>query len=424
MKISNKSQKKDQIFTRNNVEKIKVFSSDLLLILLEKITEKELILKIQTSKLNKVSISTCIMVKNEEMNIKRCIESILMISNEIIVVDTGSSDTTIDRIREIDTSKIKVYHYQWEDDFSDVRNYAISKAVHDYVFFIDADELLILEEANKLTEFIKIINLIPETYKMGFSLKIKQHDDNLNADTVKIFKNDINFNFYGYCHEKLRYKEGNAEVIITNLTLVHNGYNTIDKVRLKKNRNTSLLLKMIDKDKADNRWIYFLTRDGAEILNSQYLENLIATQILKCPGNGFIESNMLVGEYTYGLLINLLQLLMNRNAYEQMPPIFTILNLKYPNNNDVIYFETIKKYMEKADPYLILKNLILNRKKNIDNDFSIIHTEGYHLDLLIGVLLFEVGEFTKSAKYIEFLVEKKYVSPILDYLSSHFKKEQ
>lgn len=86
------------------------------------------------------SISAVMIVKNEKENIKRCLETIEPQVDEIIVVDTGSKDGTIKIAKSF--KKVKLYRRKWKDDFSDARNYANSKATKDWIFSVDADEVV------------------------------------------------------------------------------------------------------------------------------------------------------------------------------------------------------------------------------------------------------------------------------------------
>lgn len=90
------------------------------------------------------AISLCMIVKNEEMHIGRCLDSVAELVEEIIIVDTGSTDRTVEIVSKYTE---KVYSYPWKDDFSDARNYSFSKASMDYCMWMDADD--ILEEAEK-----------------------------------------------------------------------------------------------------------------------------------------------------------------------------------------------------------------------------------------------------------------------------------
>ena len=95
-----------------------------------------------------MKITGCYIVKNEEANIARSIDSIKAVCDEIIVVDTGSDDRTV----EIATAKgAKVLRFRWVNDFSKARNYAMSLARGDIIIFLDADEWFVpaLNEESK-----------------------------------------------------------------------------------------------------------------------------------------------------------------------------------------------------------------------------------------------------------------------------------
>ena len=82
-------------------------------------------------------ISACVVIKNEEKNIRRWLVNMRHIADEIIVVDTGSTDATLKILKE---AGIKVYHFAWCNDFAAAKNYAIKQATGDWVVFLDADE--------------------------------------------------------------------------------------------------------------------------------------------------------------------------------------------------------------------------------------------------------------------------------------------
>ena len=93
--------------------------------------------KIKSSKKSKLKISACYIVKNEEKKLPRSIESLKSAVNELIVVDTGSTDNTIEIAKSYGA---KVIESTWQDDFSAPRNIAIENATGDWIIFLDADE--------------------------------------------------------------------------------------------------------------------------------------------------------------------------------------------------------------------------------------------------------------------------------------------
>lgn len=104
-----------------------------------------------------ITISVCMIVKNEEKILARCLDCLKGIADEYIIVDTGSTDRTKEiALRYTD----KVFDYSWKDDFADARNFSFSKAGMDYIYVADADE--IIDEKNR-EEFYKVKQvLLPE----------------------------------------------------------------------------------------------------------------------------------------------------------------------------------------------------------------------------------------------------------------------
>ena len=104
-----------------------------------------------------VTVSLCMIVKNEERVLARCLDSIRELMDEIIIVDTGSTDKT----KEIAARYTeKVYDFRWINDFSAARNFAFSKAACDYIYSADADE--VVDEENREKFRLLKETLLPE----------------------------------------------------------------------------------------------------------------------------------------------------------------------------------------------------------------------------------------------------------------------
>ena len=100
------------------------------------------------------TVSLCMIVKNEEAVLARCLDSARSVADEIIIVDTGSSDATKEIARRYTD---KVYDFEWCDDFSAARNFAYSKASMDYQMWLDADDVIPPEETTKIIELKRIL---------------------------------------------------------------------------------------------------------------------------------------------------------------------------------------------------------------------------------------------------------------------------
>lgn len=86
-----------------------------------------------------ISISLCMIVKNEEQHLSNCLNSVKDLVDEIIIVDTGSQDQT----KEIAAGfSAKIYDFPWINDFSAARNFSFSKATKDYILWLDADDII------------------------------------------------------------------------------------------------------------------------------------------------------------------------------------------------------------------------------------------------------------------------------------------
>ena len=84
------------------------------------------------------TLSLAMIVKNEQYNLYTCLKQIEELVDEIIIVDTGSTDKTVELAEQFKTS---VYHYTWDDDFSSARNFSLEKCNCDWILVLDADEL-------------------------------------------------------------------------------------------------------------------------------------------------------------------------------------------------------------------------------------------------------------------------------------------
>ena len=88
-------------------------------------------------------------VKNEEDCLGRCLKSVCDHVDEIIIVDTGSTDGTVEIAKSYGA---RIYHHPWENDFSKHRNQSLSYATGDWIFILDADEELFPEDGSALEE--------------------------------------------------------------------------------------------------------------------------------------------------------------------------------------------------------------------------------------------------------------------------------
>jgi len=191
-------------------------------------------------------------VKNEEKNIEYALSWAKSIVFEQIVVDTGS----IDRTKEMaERMGAKVLDFEWIDDFSAAKNFALEQATGDWILFTDADEYMTQEDTQKLIEFLNHLQQSPEKNKsvLAINCKLVNIDDNGKAmsvyDTIRIFKNDIAIRYTGSIHEHLNIKPENV-IWADEIAVIHTGYSeSAVKEKNTVERNINMLRNAIAADR-------------------------------------------------------------------------------------------------------------------------------------------------------------------------------
>ena len=91
----------------------------------------------------RVTLSLCMIVKDEERTLERCLNSVKSFINEIIIVDTGSKDKTKEIAKAFNA---KIYDFKWINDFAAARNFSFRKATSDYILWLDGDDFINSED--------------------------------------------------------------------------------------------------------------------------------------------------------------------------------------------------------------------------------------------------------------------------------------
>ena len=193
---------------------------------------------------NSLRLSQCLIVKNEEDNIEKALNWAKNIAFEQIVVDTGSTDRTVEIASKLGA---KVYNIDWIDDFAAAKNYAIEKASGDWIAFLDADEYFLTDDVPKILAHLTSIHKNTDNHKhyLGLICKMLNVDESgkpLSIITkVRLFRNDSNIRYYGRIHEQLTLSNEDA-LYVDDITIIHTGYSeTAYQVKNKSARNIELL---------------------------------------------------------------------------------------------------------------------------------------------------------------------------------------
>lgn len=190
-------------------------------------------------------LSACMIAKNEEKTIARCINSYIDLVDEVVVIDTGSTDDTISIAKELGA---KVFHFTWNDHFAEAKNFALSKVKGDWVIFLDADEYFAANMARNIRPLIKRLD---KTFNAIACKMINIDDaDGSFVDVithVRIFKNNKYIKYVNPIHEMLINVGNNKKIHAfladeNELLIYHTGY-SVNSNRKKAERNLELLLK-------------------------------------------------------------------------------------------------------------------------------------------------------------------------------------
>ncbi|MDO4536218.1 MAG: glycosyltransferase [Clostridium perfringens] len=148
-----------------------------------------------------ISISLCMIVKDEEKNIERCLSSVEGIVDEIIIVDTGSKDKTKVKVKE---HGARIYDFKWENDFSEARNFSFSKATKDYILWLDADDVLKYEHREELLKLKDNLGLYIDSVVMNHVLACNEEGEPISyLKRNRLMKRICRFKWKGRVYEDI-----------------------------------------------------------------------------------------------------------------------------------------------------------------------------------------------------------------------------
>lgn len=199
-----------------------------------------------------ITISVCMIVKNESQILRRCLDSLHGIYDELIIVDTGSTDNTIEIAHEYTD---KVFEFEWTGSFSDARNFAIEKAACEYIYSADADEIIEGENRQMFMALKECLDTDVDVVQMYYGNQLDQgtvynFDKELRP---KLFKRVKHIHFEEPIHETI-----NIEPIIidTDIVITHK------PVSAHTSRDLDAFFRIIDKgERLSERLQKFFARE-------------------------------------------------------------------------------------------------------------------------------------------------------------------
>ncbi|MDH8678585.1 glycosyltransferase [Fusibacter bizertensis] len=365
-----------------------------------------------------MKLSVCMMVKNEEANLERCLNSLKNIrskvSSELIIVDTGSTDRTIEIAKSFDA---KVYEHKWNNNFSEMRNISISYCNGEWVMIIDADEelvddTLLIKQLNQKNNDVNAIalelqNIINSNGKIGSKIV-----------TMRLFRNDGKFHYKGVVHN-LPVVYGN--VIKIDALLNHYGYIADDAqlMEAKYQRTSKLLKQELEKDPKN---IYYLYQLGTTY--DMHNENDKAIELYNQAYTIIREDNSLYNEhfYLYGAYA---KVLVYANRYEEAIKIANEGLLIKSDYIDLMYFGGLSNLILKKFPEGIelVKRYLSYIDKIVDSDiFNNPNVQLYTINSKTEVLVNLASAYITQRVYDESISITLKLLQDLDEESEYFEK--
>ncbi|WP_311080308.1 glycosyltransferase [Paenibacillus polymyxa] len=270
------------------------------------------------------TIALCMIVKNEEQYLRRCLDSVKHKVNQIIIVDTGSTDATVDIGKEYTK---EIYNFTWINDFSAARNEAIKYATSDYILIMDADEYLdkdsdLQADVSSGSDyyFLRVHNILSEGRQIDHT-------------SVRLFANHRGLFFRNRLHEHLNTLDEDKSFTkdFGNSAVYHTGYtDEMMQDRDKQKRNLPLMLQEVK----ENPNAYNLFNMGRTYKWIGEYEKAIQYFQRAYP----LSANLTI---VPELLSNLSQCLVSLNRKTEALQVLNDATVLYPNETDLLHVHAL-----------------------------------------------------------------------------------
>lgn len=352
----------------------------------------------------KVTVSAVIILKNEEIHIYNCLKNLVKAVDEIIIVDTGCTDNTIEIAKTF--PKVKVIQFEWCDDFSAARNAALPHIESEWVVWIDADEYLFEEDIENIRTVAGIFTNVDASVLIRIGQMNKTDGGQIigNYDMNRMFQLNHSFKFYSRIHEQIINEnkdmyDRNEISIPVKIRVYHEGY-TSSAMNKKDtlNRNIKLLEKMVCDEPENPAWLFFY---GREVCTGGRIDTGI-TLLLKAEKCA--ESHPNFGRIldVYGILVNAY---LSKHDLEKAEEVCLRAMKVRSDFPDILYaYARIKlekgyKLLSDAEEYVIkAKDSFETYRSLVSPDESI---KIWKSDLLRADALLYQGKVAKAVEYYE-----------------------
>ena len=341
-------------------------------------------------------------VKNEEDVIARCLESVKDIVDEIIIVDTGSTDQTKEIAQKFTN---QIYDFKWVNHFAKARNFSFSKATKDYQMWLDADDIITEEERAKILELKKTLD--PTTDVVTF--KYHTHFDangnpTLTSTRERLFKRANKFKWNDAIHE---YILMSGKIVHSDIAITHK------KIGSSGDRNLKIYTSMVEEGRTFSpRETYYYAR---ELMDHGKTEDAIKqfTNFLD-DGQGWFEDNI-------ATCFNLCRCYKHLGQRDKLLPIL-FKSFEYDTPRAEIcceigyYYKELGDYQKAIFWFELALKLVKNSKGFILNDYW-----DYTPAIELCVCYSKIGDMAKSYHYHKLSAQFKPQSKGVLYNEAYFK---
>jgi len=343
------------------------------------------------------TISAAMIVKDEEDMLPQCLRSVIDVVDEIIVVDTGSKDKTVEIAEGFGA---KVYHHPWKNDFSEARNHSLNRASKEWILIIDADEELERQDYAKIFAYSQQYEADAVCFAIYSTLPGQLGGINMGKHYApRLFKNRDDIYYEGIVHNLLKTPEN---TVMSDIRLYHYGYNLReDKMWNKYQRSIKLLLKQVE-EKPDDPYIRYNT--AQMFLSRNYMDEAEehALKVIE-----LLEPDDKKQQHIYLMALYQLTLINQRRGDfdEAEKYAYQALDIKEDYIDPIlslgwIYF--YKKEYDKAEEILnrYIENLDILRKKEYYDSIILNKLGGdYEAYTLLGNIYYNRNNYENSERY-------------------------
>lgn len=211
----------------------------------------------QTAPARWPSVSLCMIVKNEEANLSDCLHSVGDLAGEIIIIDTGSTDRTVEIAQSCGA---RVEHFTWIDDFAAARNESLRYATGDWILWLDADDRLSTASVNQFKNAVAMGQA--DAFRCQMISPLAGDNPSINhVYYTLLFKNHLGVQFEDPLHESVTeslLRQG-ASIAHTDICVEHSGYSGDPaSLRRKAQRNTAILRRCVRREPQRPKWRFHL----------------------------------------------------------------------------------------------------------------------------------------------------------------------